>query len=109
VKQLFQLNVPGRHRDRLLEASKHTVRKYVARQRRAPLPVGQDYWDFACRFGPSEADAVDVHFGSLTGLMNAAAARGDDVFFLSIRGQAMVRQPKVAAELSLLATALTTE
>ena len=99
MKQSFQLNVPGRHRDRLLEASKHTVRKYVARQRRAPLPVGQDYWDFACRFGATEAEAVDVHFGSLTELMNAAAARGDDTFFLSIRGHAVMRRPKVAAQL----------
>ena len=40
MKKLFQLTVEGRNRDRLLDASKHEVRKYVARQRRAALPEG---------------------------------------------------------------------
>ena len=94
MKQSFQLDLPNRHRDRLLEASKHTVRKYVARQRRAPLPPGSDYWDFACRFGSSEQEATDVHFATLIALMDAAAGRGENTFFVSIRGHAVVRGPR---------------
>jgi len=94
VKQSFQLDIPNRHRDRLLEASKHTVRKYVARQRRAPLPPGSDYWDFACRFGSTEQEATDVHFSTLIALMDSAAGRGENTFFVSIRGHAVVRGPR---------------
>ena len=40
MKKIFKIQVEGRNRDRQLEASKHEVRKYVARQRRASLPEG---------------------------------------------------------------------
>ena len=66
MKQSFQLDLPGRQRERWLDASKHTVRKYVARQRRAPLPEGSDYWDFACRFGSTEQESTEVHFATLS-------------------------------------------
>ncbi len=94
MKQSFQLDLPGRARERWLEASKHTVRKYVARQRRARLPAGSDYWDFVCRFGGSEQESAEVHFATLIALMDAAAGRGENTFFVSIRGQAAVRGPQ---------------
>ena len=94
MKKLFQLQVEGRNRDRLLDASKHEVRKYVARQRRAALPEGVDYWDFACRFGSTEAEAVDVHFATLIGHMDAAGKAGEDAFFVSILGRPGVRKPR---------------
>ena len=96
MKKTFQLHVEGKHPDRLLEASKHEVRKYVARQRRATLPEGVDYWDFACRFGSTEADAAPVHFATLIGLMDAAAKAGVSSFFVDILGQHGVRKPKPA-------------
>ena len=94
MKQSFQLDLPGRQRERWLDASKHTVRKYVARQRRAPLPQGSDYWDFACRFGSTEQESTEVHFATLIALMDAAAARGENAFFVSIRGHAAARSPQ---------------
>ena len=94
MKKIFQLNVEGRHPDRLLEASKHDIRKYVARQRRAALPEGVDYWDFACRFGHTEADAAPVHFATLISLMDAAAKDGKTSFFVDILGQKGYRKPK---------------
>ena len=97
MKKTFQLHVEGKHPDRLLEASKHEVRKYVARQRRAALPEGVDYWDFACRFGITEADAAPVHFATLIGLMDAAAKAGAGSFFVDILGQHGVRKPKPVA------------
>lgn len=97
MKKTFLLHVEGKHPDRLLEASKHEVRKYVARQRRAALPEGVDYWDFACRFGSSEADASPVHFATLIGLMDAAAKAGAGSFFVDILGRHGIRKPKPAA------------
>jgi hypothetical protein len=94
MKKLFQLTVEGRNRDRLLDASKHEVRKYVARQRRAALPAGVDYWDFACHFGSTEAEAAEVHFATLIGHMDAAGKAGADAFFVSILGRQGVRRPK---------------
>ncbi len=84
MKKTFKLNIEGKHRDRVLEATKHEIRKYVKRQRRVPLPAGVDYWDFDCRFGSSEAQATVVHFANLTALIDAVAKEGGDEFYLEI-------------------------
>lgn len=94
MKKTFQLVIEGRHPDRLLEASKHDVRKYMARQRRAALPEGADYWDFACRFGLTEIDASTVHVATLIALMDAAAKGGATGFFVDIIGRAAQRKAK---------------
>ena len=73
MKKTFKLNIEGKHPDRVLEAVKHEIRKYVKRQRRVPLPAGVDFWDFDCRFGTTEANAVVVHFATITGLIDAVA------------------------------------
>ncbi|MEI6759905.1 MAG: DUF6172 family protein [Betaproteobacteria bacterium] len=96
MKKTFLLHIEGKHPERLLEASKHEVRKYVARQRRASLPEGVDYWDFACSFGLSEAEAAPVHFATLIGLMDAAAKADAASFFVAILGKHGHRRPKPA-------------
>jgi len=84
VKKTFQLRIEGKHPDRLLEAIKHEIRKYVKRQRRVPLPEGVDYWDFDCQFGPSQAAATPIHFATITSLIDAAAKQGEDMFYLEL-------------------------
>ena len=100
MKKIFKIQVEGRNRDRQLEASKHEVRKYVARQRRASLPEGVDYWDFACRFGLTQADAKEVHFATLIGHMDEAAQAGALEFFVDILGINGIRKPKPDASTS---------
>ena len=84
MKKTFPLNIEGKHRDRLLEATKHEIRKYVKRQRRVPLPEGVDYWDFDCKFGTSADNATVVHFATITGLIDAVAKDGGDAFYLEL-------------------------
>lgn len=84
MKKTFQLNIEGKNRDRVLEATKHEIRKYVKRQRRVPLPEGVDFWDFDCKFGAREENAVVVHFATITGLIDAVAKEGGDAFYLEL-------------------------
>jgi hypothetical protein len=84
VKKTFQLNIEGKNRDRVLDAIKHEIRKYVKRQRRVPLPEGVDYWDFDCKFGSNEENATVVHFASITGLIDALAQDGGEAFYLEL-------------------------
>jgi hypothetical protein len=41
MKKTYPLNTEGKNRDRLLDAIKHDIRKYVARQRRVPPARGR--------------------------------------------------------------------
>ena len=84
MKKTFKLDIEGKHPERLLEATKHEIRKYVKRQRRVPLPEGVDFWDFDCRFGRSEATAAVVHFAEITDLINAVVADQGDAFYLEM-------------------------
>ncbi len=94
MKKTFQLKPEGKHPDRVLEAIKHEIRKYVKRQRRVPLPAGADFWDFDCRFGTSEAVATDVHFATITALIDAVVKAGDDAFYVELLAKTGHRQTR---------------
>lgn len=84
MKKTYKLKIEGKHPDRVLDAIKHDIRKYVKRQRRVPLPEGVDYWDFDCRFGASQESSEVVHFATLNTLMNEAAAAAAEQFYVEL-------------------------
>lgn len=96
MKKTFKLNIEGKHPERLLEATKHEIRKYVKRQRRVPLPEGVDFWDFDCKFGLSAESAVVVHFATITALIDAAVKDGADAFYLEMLAKPGHRQTRSA-------------
>ncbi len=98
MKKTFKLDIEGKNRDRVLEAIKHEVRKYVRRERRRELPDGVDYWDFDCRFGATEEDSVLAHLATLTGLMDEVAKSGGNQFYVEILATHGHRQQRPAAE-----------
>lgn len=84
MRKTYPLEVQGKHPDRVLDACKHDVRKYVKRQRRVPLPEGVDFWDFDCRFGADQAQAQPLHLAEITAQMDALAAAGGKHFYVEI-------------------------
>ena len=100
MKKTFKLNLEGKNRDRVLDAVKHEVRKYVARERRRALPPGVDFLDFDCKFGLSQATAAVAHLSALNGLIDEVAAGGADQFYIEILAKAGHRQvrPQAADE-----------
>jgi hypothetical protein len=94
VKKTFKLNIEGKNRDRVLDATKHEIRKYVKRQRRVPLPAGVDFWDFDCKFGANAETAVVVHFATITALIDAVAQEGGDAFYLEMLAKNGIRTTK---------------
>jgi hypothetical protein len=97
MKKTFQLAAEGKHPDRLLEAIKHELRKYVKRERRRELPAGADYWDFDCRFGATEAAAQAAHLSSLTALIDGVAKEGGKQFYVEILARPAQRRSRPAA------------
>ncbi len=98
MKKTFKLDIEGKNRDRVLEAIKNEVRKYVKRERRRELPEGVDFWDFDCRFGATEEQAVVAHLATLTGLMDGIAKEGGSQFYVEILASHGHRQQRPAAE-----------
>ena len=84
MKKTFPLAAEGKNPERLLEATKHEIRKYIKRERRRVLPEGVDFWDFDCKFGATETAAVVVHLAELTPLMDGLAKDGGTQFYVEI-------------------------
>lgn len=95
VKKTFKLNIEGRQRDRVVEATKHDIRQYLKRERNKVLPAGADFWDFDCRFGLSEAVAAPMHPANITALIDAAVADGAESFYLELLAKPGLRAVKV--------------
>lgn len=98
MRKTFPLSIEGKNRDRVLEAVKHEVRKYIKRERRRDLPKGVDYWDFDCKFGPTEATAETVHLADLTARMDAVAQAAGDQFYVEILAKHGHRVARPAGE-----------
>lgn len=97
MRKTFPLAIEGKNRDRVLDAVKHEIRKYVKRERRRDLPAGTDYWDFDCRFGPDSANAQPAHLASLIGLVDAAAADNAAQVYVEILARPANRKARPAA------------
>ena len=96
MRKTYTLNIEGKNRDRLLEASKHDIRKYLKRERNKALPAGVDYWDFDTKSGVDEASAVAVAFADLFRSIDTLVAGGGDQFYVEVRSKAGHRSVKAA-------------
>ena len=98
MRKTFQLHVEGKDRDRVLDAVKHEIRKYIKRERRRDLPEGADFWDFDCQFGRTKEDAAVAHLSALTGLINGVASEGGAQFYVEILAKPAKRTPRAPGE-----------
>jgi Family of unknown function (DUF6172) len=94
MRKTFALRPEGKHPDRVLDAVKHEIRKYMKRERRRELPEGAHFWDFDCRFGADSATAASVHPAELTGLLDAMAGQAATQCFVELLAKPGVRQAR---------------
>ena len=96
MKKTFRLHIEGKNRDRVLDAVKHEIRKYIKRERRRALPDGVDYWDFDCKFGLTAELAQDTHLATLTALIDGVAQAAGDQFYVEVLAKPGHRRAKPA-------------
>ncbi len=88
MKKTYQLQIEGKNRDRLLDAAKHDIRRYLKRERAKVLPAGADVWDFDCRCGAAPADATAVTVAELISAVDALAQGGAAAFYVEVVARA---------------------
>jgi hypothetical protein len=98
MKKTYPLSLEGRHPDRVLDAVKHDIRKYLKRERRRPLPEGVDFLDFDCRFGLSAEAAQTALLSELIGLVDAAARDGASQVYVELLAKPGHRAPRPEPE-----------
>ena len=95
MKKTFPLQIEGKNPDRVLEAVKHEIRKYLKRERRRDLPDGVDYWDFDCKFGLEESAAKPVHLAELINALDIAAKDSAKQVYAEIVAKHGVRKARL--------------
>ena len=98
MKKTFQLHVEGKHPDRLLEAIKHEIRKYLKRERRRDVPAGADFWDFDCKFGLTQDTAEVVHLANVITCIDNAVANQATQFYVELLAKPGVRTKRPGGE-----------
>ena len=84
MKKTYALVVDGKNRDRLLDAAKHDIRKYIKRERAKALPAGVDFWDFDCKAGTSAADAATTHLAELFTAIDTLVKEAGEQFYAEV-------------------------
>ena len=91
MKKTFKLTHNKLHPDRLVDAIKHEVKKYIKRERNRKLPDGTDYWDFDCRFGADEGICDVIHMSEINKSIDGAVEDKLESFYLEILARAATR------------------
>ncbi|WP_026435652.1 DUF6172 family protein [Acidovorax sp. JHL-9] len=96
MKKTFQLHIEGKNSDRVLDAIKHEIRKYIKRERGRPVPAGADFWDFDCKFGSTAETAAVAHLSALIRLIDGVAREGGTQFYVEILAKGGHRRARSA-------------
>lgn len=96
MKKNFALHSPEKDRQRVIEAVKNEVRKYMKRERRKSLPEGVDFWDFDCTVGADQGSAKPKHPAEVIPAIDAIAAADGSEVYVEILAKPGVRAKKPA-------------
>jgi len=101
MKKIFSLEHPKINVARRVEAIKHEIKKYQTRERKKSLPSDADFWDFDCKFGASESEAVEIHVAEINKHIDEVESQGQMSFYLELLVTARERthKPVVIEEL----------
>ena len=94
MKKTYVLTHPKMNLARIIEAAKHDAKKYIKREQRKTLPKGDDFWDFDCKYGVTEAEARDIHVSEINSCMDEAEKAQLPSFYLEIVANSKQRTHK---------------
>lgn len=97
MKKIFKLTDEKKHEDRVLEAVKHEIRKYVKREKKKKLEDAQStYWDFDCKIGVTPDSAKMVAYDTLIKELDAVKAAGATECYVEILAKVVQKPTKEA-------------
>ncbi|ACZ11941.1 DUF6172 family protein [Sulfurospirillum deleyianum] len=87
MKKIFPLEQENKNSDRVIDALKHEIRKYLKRERNKKLPEGSPFWIFECRFGQSAEETSLVYVQDLIAALDNAYAQKWQECYIEIIAQ----------------------
>jgi hypothetical protein len=84
MKKVFKLEDEKKHPDRVIEAIKHEVRKYIKREKKKTLPEGVDFWKFECKSAIDDEEVKEIDFLEITKAIDEASIKKAKTLYLEI-------------------------
>lgn len=94
MKKSFPLTHPKKTPERLVDAIRAEVNKYLKRERKKDLPEGVDFWDFDCQVGASAETSQSVHVSALSKAIGEVREAGCGACFVQILSKPGKRMKK---------------
>lgn len=99
MKKIFKLTDEKKHEDRVLEAVKNDIRKYVKREKKKDLPdKATMYWDFDCKIGSTSENAEVVLYEELIKALDTVKATGVSEVYVEILAKSVDKPIKEIIE-----------
>ena len=96
MKKIFKLIDEKKHEDRVLEAVKNDIRKYVKREKKKDLPDKSTmYWDFDCKIGATKEEATQIPYEELIKALDKLKAMGIKEVYVEVMAKAVDKPLKV--------------
>lgn len=94
MRKTFSLIDSKKSVDRMSDAIKFEVKKYIKRERNKKLPDGADFWDFDCRIGKDEPNSKEIKARDINTHIDEVVAQGHESFYLEILAKTGNRIPQ---------------
>ena len=96
MKKIFKLIDEKKHEDRVLEAVKNDIRKYVKREKKKDLSdKATMYWDFDCKIGTTSDIAQDIPYEELIKALDKIKAMGVTEVYVEVMAKEVLKPLKV--------------
>ncbi|MCF6244995.1 MAG: DUF6172 family protein [Sulfurovum sp.] len=95
MKKIFKLTDEKKHEDRVLEAVKNDIRKYVKREKKKDLTDKKlMYWDFDCKIGASADIAKEIPYEELIKALDKIKSMGVTEVYVEILAKEVAKPVK---------------
>jgi len=95
LKKKFELTATNKEPQRVLEAIKNDIRKYIKREKRKPLPEGCNVWNIECKFGQNEDQPQTIEFQDIIKSIDEASQNEAKSIYIELISNAIAREKKV--------------
>ncbi len=94
MNKTYKLIEEKRNKDRVVEAIKHEVRKYIKKEKNKSLPEGVDFWKLECKISKDSDELAFVEFQNLIKTIDILVLEEAEILNIEILSFEGIKKPK---------------
>jgi hypothetical protein len=94
MNKTYNLIEEKRDKDRVVEAIKHEVRRYIKREKNKPLPKDIDFWKLECKISKNSDKLASIEFQNLIKTIDILVSEEAEILNIEILSFEGIKKPK---------------